>query len=286
MESWCRSCFAENNARYYAENREAQKARLIAGNAHRRDRNRRKAAEYLSTHPCVDCGESDIVVLDFDHVGKKVSAISAMIAAGARWERIEAEIGNCQVRCANCHRIRTAAAWFDPERHDQREDPRPCISAGAPAQLRPSAGDAQRTCRICGMVKSAAEFPLRSAERQTRQWICLACQRIYTKTWYERNRARHVAAARRNNSRRRARAAAQVHDARRLLRCVDCGEANPLLLDFDHVSSKVADISTMVRNGSPWTVIAAEIAKCQPRCANCHRRKTAREQNWWKVVAS
>jgi hypothetical protein len=40
---------------------------------------------------------------------------------------------------------------------------------------------------------------------------------------------------------------------------------------------KVADVSQMVRDGSPIVKIQREIAKCVVRCANCHRRKTARE---------
>jgi hypothetical protein len=59
--------------------------------------------------------------------------------------------------------------------------------------------------------------------------------------------------------------------------CVDCGIANPLLLDFDHLRDKVAEISQLVNRGMPWAVIQAEIDKCEVRCANCHTRKTARE---------
>lgn len=57
--------------------------------------------------------------------------------------------------------------------------------------------------------------------------------------------------------------------------CVDCGIADPRVLDFDHVrGTKIASISKMVnRVGTAHTLIA-ELAKCEVRCANCHRIKT------------
>jgi hypothetical protein len=36
-------------------------------------------------------------------------------------------------------------------------------------------------------------------------------------------------------------------------------------------------------SGYGWNRILAEIAKCQVRCANCHRRKTARDFKWFKT---
>jgi len=61
--------------------------------------------DYKSTHPCVDCGESDPIVLDFDHVrDQKVAAVGRLVGSGAKLQRIVDEIAKCEVRCANCHR--------------------------------------------------------------------------------------------------------------------------------------------------------------------------------------
>jgi hypothetical protein len=63
----------------------------------------------LSERACVDCGENDPVVLDFDHVkGDKICDISRMVGCGFRIWKIEKEIAKCEIRCANCHRRVTA----------------------------------------------------------------------------------------------------------------------------------------------------------------------------------
>lgn len=63
----------------------------------------------MKSNPCVDCGENDILVLEFDHVrGEKKFNISTRIATSTRWETIKSEIDKCEVRCANCHRRKTA----------------------------------------------------------------------------------------------------------------------------------------------------------------------------------
>jgi hypothetical protein len=76
--------------------------------AERRSEVRKNIVEYLREHPCVDCGETDIVVLEFDHIAEKVANISAYAGGGRSWARVKAEIDKCEVRCANCHRRRTA----------------------------------------------------------------------------------------------------------------------------------------------------------------------------------
>ncbi len=62
---------------------------------------------YKKTHSCVDCGISDWRVLDFDHVrGIKRFAISSKMNGQASIKTIKEEIAKCDMRCANCHRIR------------------------------------------------------------------------------------------------------------------------------------------------------------------------------------
>lgn len=69
---------------------------------------RRLRWEYLLAHPCIDCGERDPLVLEFDHRSGKCTAISDLMGDHAAWPTILAEIEKCEVRCANCHKRRTA----------------------------------------------------------------------------------------------------------------------------------------------------------------------------------
>jgi hypothetical protein len=53
-------------------------------------------------------------------------------------------------------------------------------------------------------------------------------------------------------------------------------------LEFDHVQGdKKLPVAAMI-GGYSWETIETEIAKCVVRCANCHRRKTARERGWYR----
>ncbi len=56
---------------------------------------------------CVDCGISNHIILDFDHIRDKKYNVSRMIHDGFSWKSIKKEIEKCEVVCANCHRMRT-----------------------------------------------------------------------------------------------------------------------------------------------------------------------------------
>lgn len=110
----CHACMAELARERRAAAGPGARAADLANQEARRRRNMEAVWRYLSTHPCVDCGETDPVVLEFDHVyGEKRRAVSKMLGSFS-WAAIAAEMEKCEVRCANCHRRKTATqfAWF------------------------------------------------------------------------------------------------------------------------------------------------------------------------------
>jgi 5-methylcytosine-specific restriction endonuclease McrA len=64
--------------------------------------------------------------------------------------------------------------------------------------------------------------------------------------------------------------------------CEDCGECfPPECMDFDHKNpkDKLFDVSRAVVSGRAASLVKEEIAKCRLICSNCHRIRTARQQN-------
>jgi L-lysine 2,3-aminomutase len=70
---------------------------------------KKRLAEMKQSSGCVDCGEKNHIVLDFDHLKDKKYNVSRMIHDGFSWKAIMKEIQKCEIVCANCHRIRTYA---------------------------------------------------------------------------------------------------------------------------------------------------------------------------------
>jgi hypothetical protein len=106
--SYCRPCQSEYSKGHYRKNFTLHNQRRGINQARYRARNRKLVQAYLAANHCVDCGEADLRVLEFDHVrGRKAFHISTGIQGGWAWQRIAREIAKCDVRCANCHRKRT-----------------------------------------------------------------------------------------------------------------------------------------------------------------------------------
>lgn len=98
----------QDNKEYYREKARQRKAELLP---------KRKAiiARYKTMKGCVDCGfNSHPEALDFDHLRDKEFLVSAGVNGMIAWSRIKAEVAKCEVRCANCHRIKTAERRSTP----------------------------------------------------------------------------------------------------------------------------------------------------------------------------
>ena len=64
-------------------------------------------------------------------------------------------------------------------------------------------------------------------------------------------------------------------------KCMDCGEEDSLVLDFDHIDdNKSFDISKGIKDRLSLKRIFEEIEKCEVICSNCHRKRTATQYNW------
>lgn len=112
----CRICQGELAREYYKANKEKQKKQINEARRVRIKENRRKYFYILSTNPCVDCGEINPMALEFDHIDgdDKICGVGKIVGDGSSWKRIEEEMAKCEIRCANCHRIRTAKqfGWY------------------------------------------------------------------------------------------------------------------------------------------------------------------------------
>lgn len=94
--------------RHYEKNRIKINKRSKERKARIRQENKQKLWDYLLSKSCIDCGETNPIVLQFDHFRDKKLNVSDLIGGGYRWETIFDEIQKCDIRCANCHLIKTA----------------------------------------------------------------------------------------------------------------------------------------------------------------------------------
>lgn len=200
----CKYCQSELSKQHYRDNKQVYNERVRISKAKMLKVNMSHISSYLSIHPCVDCGQADIRLLEFDHInGQKLRGIANLLTWGFNWPTIEAEIAKCEVRCANCHRIKTIE-------HDRG------WRSSQPLHRVPE------SYQIVGIYLS--NHP-----------------------------------------------------------CIDCGNTDIRTLEFDHVRGHKTDgISHLLSQGCGWPRIETEIAKCEVRCANCHRIKTLERGRWWR----
>jgi hypothetical protein len=137
-----------------------------------------------------------------------------------------------------------------------------------------AAPDSARTCGCCQQLLPISDFAWRRKTCEQRDSYCRACRAAYKQEHYATNRERYIADAVRRKQAIIAERTAYLIEFFRERPCIDCGETDPLVLEFDHLGHKNFNISKGLRNNN-WQAVLDEIATCDVVCANCHRRRTA-----------
>ena len=140
-------------------------------------------------------------------------------------------------------------------------------------------------CSRCKTEKPDEEFAWRRRRRGQKDTYCRPCRAEYKQEHYRANKQRYIAAARQRN---KALLEERTHFLVDFLRehpCVDCGESDPVVLEFDHLRDKKFGISNGIRNNN-WQDVLDEIAKCEVVCANCHRRRTAKRGGFHRAAVA
>lgn len=140
-------------------------------------------------------------------------------------------------------------------------------------------------CSRCKTEKPDGEFAWRRRARGQKDTYCRPCRAEYKQEHYRANKQRYIASTRQRNK-------ALIEERTQYLvaflrdhPCVDCGEDDPVVLEFDHLRDKKFAISSGIR-GRNWRDVLDEIAKCEVVCANCHRRRTARRGGFLRAAVA
>ena len=89
-------------------------------------------------------------------------------------------------------------------------------------------------CSRCGDLKPVSEFAWHREALEEVDTYCRPCRAAYKRAHYIANRQRYIAAIRRRDALVAQRTAFLV-DYFRTHPCADCGETDPIILEFDHV---------------------------------------------------
>jgi hypothetical protein len=138
-----------------------------------------------------------------------------------------------------------------------------------------------KRCNRCKQEKQLNEFNRRNKGLQP---YCIPCKREYDREFYKKTADKRRERKSYNSKVIRIRNADLIKQYLLDKSCIDCGIADPIVLEFDHRNpeEKSHDVSNMVGWCFSKENILEEIAKCDIRCANCHRRKTAKQFGWMK----
>lgn len=136
-----------------------------------------------------------------------------------------------------------------------------------------------KVCSWCKLEKPEEDFAFRNKSEGIRRAQCKSCIKEWDKNYWASGKK--VETSRQARRRRREENEDYLWEVFNLNSCLDCGNSNPLVLTFDHLTDKKCNISSMIRDYS-LDKIKQEIDKCEIVCHNCHSIRTSTRAGWWR----
>lgn len=138
-----------------------------------------------------------------------------------------------------------------------------------------------KKCSTCKNEKPLEDFSLKSKAKGTRMAICKECHRDYAKKHYSNNKTYYLDKSKRSGKTYYERNKKFIIEHLQNNPCVDCGEKDLDVLEFDHrelVGSKGLRINSFLKGS--LEALMKELDKCDVRCSNCHTRRTRKQLGW------
>ena len=141
-----------------------------------------------------------------------------------------------------------------------------------------------KRCSRCLRILDESNFNWKIKDVKL-QYHCKDCSRKYVRIHYKNHTKYYLDKARKRNKVTKEIATSYLGPYLLSHPCVDCGEKDILVLEFDHRdrNKKLGEIRHIIQNGATLEKVIKEVEKCDVRCSNCHRRKTELENNSWKL---
>lgn len=141
----------------------------------------------------------------------------------------------------------------------------------------------EKTCARCKKLLDQSKFNWKFKNIKLATY-CKECSREYIREHYKKNRPYYLEKAKKRNYKLKKQEYRYIYTYLNSHPCVDCGESDIVVLEFDHRNKldKSDEVSQLIRKSLPFKKVIDEMLKCDVRCANCHRRKTAKENKSWR----
>lgn len=147
--------------------------------------------------------------------------------------------------------------------------------------------ESKKCCSVCRKYKPLEHFAIRS-KTGTRRHDCKDCYNIKRRAQYknDKDHKQQGISRRRKNKFKLKKWFLEIKSQ---YECTDCGESDPACIDFHHYPERRNNgptICQLLNSVSRKDKILSELEKCIALCANCHRKRHAKEDNTYYSLLS